>query len=87
MNSYGGFVSFLSSEFQRYLLEHQEEAEQVPSNALIVFDVAGEPEFSRWHRDVSLKNRESGQPIIHVRVGRLRRHAAIEEVKLGAISA
>ncbi len=87
MNNYGGFASFLSSEFQRYLMEHQGEAEQVPANALIVFDVAGEKEFSDWHREVSLKNREPGQPIINVRVGSLRRHAAIEQVELAAVSA
>lgn len=82
MKNFGSFAAFLSSEFQRYLIEHQEDAERVPRNALIIFDVAGEQEFNRWHHEVSLRNRESDQPVLHVRVGRLRRHAAIEQVKL-----
>ena len=87
MNSFGGFVAFLSSEFHRYLMEHDEQAARVPANALVIFDVAGEKAFSRWHRETSLKNREPGQPVVEVHVGKLRRHSAMENVELAAVSA
>jgi hypothetical protein len=85
MKRFGEFVAFLSSEFQRYLIEHEEESVRVPSNAMIVFDVAGETDFNNWHREVSMRNREPGQPVFHVHVGSMRRHAAIEQVELDAV--
>jgi hypothetical protein len=86
MKNFGNFVAFLSGEFHRYLMEHEQQARGIPRNALIVFDVAGEPAFNRWHRETSLKNRESGQPVIQVHVGKLRTHSAIEDVQLAAVT-
>lgn len=82
MNKHNEFSAFLASEFQRYLAEHEQVAESIPSNALVVFDVAGEEGFSAWHREVSLKNREPVQPVVQVHVGSLRRHSAIEQVEM-----
>jgi hypothetical protein len=87
MKKYGEFSAFLASEFQRYLLEHDQIAGGIPPNALVVFDVAGESDFSAWHRQVSLKNREPGQPVVQVHVGSLRRHSAIEQVEMEQLSA
>lgn len=86
MKNFGNFVAFLSGEFHRYLMEHEQQARGIPKNALIVFDVAGEPAFSRWHRETSLKNREAGQPVIQVHVGKLRTHSAIEDVELATVT-
>jgi len=87
MKNFGGFVAFLSSEFHRYLMENEAQEQHIPPNALIIFDVAGEAAFNRWHRQTSLKNREAGQPIVQVHVGSLRRHAAIEDVHLAGVPA
>jgi hypothetical protein len=87
MKKYGDFSAFLASEFQRYVMENGQMAESIPPNALVVFDVAGEAEFSAWHRQVSLKNREPGQPVVQVHVGSLRMHSAFEQVEMERLSA
>jgi hypothetical protein len=87
MKNYGEFSAFLASEFQRYLMENEKVAERIPPNALVVFDVAGEPDFSSWHRQASLKNRESGQPVVQVHVGEFKRHSSIQHVEMERLSA
>jgi len=80
MRSYVDFLPMLSSEFQRYLMENEEDAEKLPKNALVIFQVEGEPDFNRWNQEVSLRNREEGQEVRYVRVRKWRKHSAIEEV-------
>ncbi len=86
MTNFANFVTFLSSEFHHYLMEHEPEVSEIPRNALIVFDVAGEPAFSQWHHEVSMKNREPGQPVIKVHVGKLHRRSAMENVELATVN-
>jgi hypothetical protein len=87
MTSFGNFVAFLSGEFHRYLIENESLAQGIPDNALIVFDVVGEPDFNKWHHETSMRNREPGQPVFEVHVGKLRTHSAIEDVHLTPVLA
>lgn len=72
MTEYSRFAAMLASEFQKYLVDHDDLAAKMPGNAQIVFEVEGEDEFNRWHRSVSGRNRESGQRTVAVRVGAFR---------------
>ena len=80
MKSYEDFVTMLSSEFHRYLMENEEDAKDLPENALVVFQVEGESDFNRWNKEISLRNREKGQQISYVHVRKWRKHSALEEV-------
>jgi hypothetical protein len=40
--------SSLVKEFDRYILEYPEFADQQPDNALVVMQMEGDDEFSRW---------------------------------------
>jgi len=80
MKNYQDFLTMLSSEFHRYLMENEEAAEDLPENALVVFQVEGETEFNRWNEETSLRNREEGQKISYVHVRKWRMHSAIEGV-------
>ena len=80
MKSYEDFVTMLSSEFHRYLMENEEDAKDLPENALVVFQVEGESDFNRWNKEISLRNREEGQQISYVHVRKWRKHSALEEV-------
>ena len=80
MKSYVDFLTMLSSEFHRYLMENEKDAEKLPENALVIFQVEGEPDFNRWNEETSLLNREEGQEVSYVRVRKWRKHSAIEEV-------
>lgn len=86
MNNYNNFLAMISTEFHRYLMENTEFANNIPANALVIFQIKGEDAFSHWHRETSLKNREVGQPVIYVHVKKWRKHSLIEEVNLVGIS-
>ncbi|MEW6417122.1 MAG: DUF5647 family protein [Nitrospirota bacterium] len=87
MSNYTEFLGMVSSEFHRYLMENEDFADKIPSNALIIFQIEGEDEFNRWHKEISLKNREKDQPIIYISVKKWRKHSAIEEIGLAEVAA
>ncbi len=87
MKEYSDFLTMLSSEFRRYLIENEKFAEDLPSNSLVIFQVEGEDTFNAWHEKMSLKNREKNQPIRYVRLKKWRQHSAIEDVTLVAATA
>jgi len=62
----------LSTEFELYLTEHPELEEQIPDNAMIVLLPEYDKELSNKNRELALKNREEGQPVVYVKVHALR---------------
>lgn len=58
----------LSTEFDLYLFEHPEVAEQIPENALIVLLPEEDPELCDKNLELAKARRELGQPIVTVRV-------------------
>ena len=72
----------LASEFHRYLMEDEEKAQLLPENGLLIFQVEGEEDFNRWHKEMSLRNREAGQPITVVHLKKWRLHSVIEDMTL-----
>lgn len=72
----------LASEFHRYLMEDEEKAGLLPENGLLIFQVEGEEDFNRWHREMSLRNREADQPITVVHLKKWRLHSVIEDMTL-----
>ncbi len=61
----------LSAEFDRYLLDYPEVANQIPDGALVVFVPAFDKELARRNRDLARKSRTPGQPVVYVHVPRL----------------
>jgi hypothetical protein len=86
MDKYTEFLAMISTEFHRYLMENEEYAEDIPANALVIFQIEGEDAFNGWHKNTSLKNREPDQPIIYVYVKRWRKHSSIEELNVEAVA-
>jgi hypothetical protein len=87
MSDYSDFLTMLSTEFQRYLIENEEFAEKIPANAMVIFQIEGEDDFNRWHKETSLRNKESEQPVIFVHVKKWRKHSSLEELNLSTVSA
>lgn len=85
MGNYNRFLTMLSTEFQRYVMENEKLGEKIPLNSMVVFQVDGEDEFNRWHKNTSLRNREKDQPVILIRVKRWREHSSIEELHLAEV--
>ena len=61
----------LSTEFDRYVIEHQEFAEKIPLNAMVVLLPEDDPELSRINIEIAEKQREEGQQVIYVHIGRV----------------
>ena len=55
------FLAMISTEFHKYSMENEEFADKIPAKALVIFQVEGEDEFNKWHKETSLKNREPEQ--------------------------
>jgi hypothetical protein len=61
----------LATEFDRYVLEHPEVAEQIPLNAQIVLLPEDDPEFCQKNHEVAAAQREPRQPVVYVRIEKL----------------
>ncbi|MFQ5707333.1 MAG: DUF5647 family protein [bacterium] len=82
MNSYSKVNSMFAFEFQKYLIEHPEIADQIPSNALIIFQIRGDENYNRWSYRTSMKNREKEQPVIRVTLNKWRETSSLEDLVL-----
>ena len=82
MSDYNKFTAMLASEFHRYLMEDEERAPMLPENVLLIFQVEGEEDFNRWHKEMSLHNREADQPVAVVHLKKWRLHSVIEDMTL-----
>ncbi|MDZ7695875.1 MAG: DUF5647 family protein [Deltaproteobacteria bacterium] len=85
MGNFNRFLAMLSTEFHKYLIDNEELGEKIPPNAMVVFQVDGDDAFNRWHKDMSLRNREKDQPMILIRVKSWRDHSSIEELHLAEV--
>ena len=66
MEVFKELVSILSSEFDKYLMEHPEVSQKIPKNALLVFQLEGSNEFNEWSKKLSRKYQEKEQPLLFV---------------------
>jgi hypothetical protein len=81
------FLTMISTEFHRYLMEHEDVANMIPPNALVIFQVRGEDAFNAWHEKTSLRNREADQPVLYVSVNKWRAHSLLEDVTVEKMAA
>jgi hypothetical protein len=82
MSDYNKFTAMLASEFHRYLMEDEERAPMLSENVLLIFQVEGEEDFNRWHKEMSLRNMEAGQSVAYVHLKKWRLHSVIEDMTL-----
>jgi len=60
--------AILMAEFDRYVMEHPKFAAKIPRNAQVVLQVEGDEDYNAWSRKVAERQRELGQPVIHVHI-------------------
>jgi hypothetical protein len=82
MKAFSRFAGMLATELHRYLVDHPGKGRQIPRNALVIFQVAGEDAFNKWSQQVALRNREKGQPIVYVSVKGWRGRSALHAVHI-----
>ena len=87
MGNYNRFLTMLSTEFRKSLMENEKFGEKIPANTMVVFQVDGEDDFNKWHKNTSMRNREKDQLAILIRVKKWREHSCIEELHLAEVGA
>ena len=58
----------LTTEFDRYVLEHPEFAEKIPENAQVVLLPEDDLELRQKNIEIAKSQRESGQPVVYVEI-------------------
>jgi hypothetical protein len=59
----------LSTEFDRYVIEHPEFAEKLPLNAQIVLLPDGDSELCKMNIELAKQHKEPGQQLVFIRIG------------------
>ena len=71
MNIFERRNGILGMEFDRYIREHPEFSESIPSNAHIALLIEGEKEFNEWSTKLAIKQAEKDQPIVYVTIKKM----------------
>ncbi|HJW86625.1 MAG TPA: DUF5647 family protein [Candidatus Brocadiaceae bacterium] len=73
----------LIREFNRYIRDHPEFADSLPDNAVVVMQLEGDASFNTWSSAVAKSHAEEGQPIVYIRIKRLKPiHSRIEDLEI-----
>lgn len=85
-----GFVeknTMLVKEFDRYVLEHPEFADEIPNNSLVVMQIEGDEEFNNWARETARSVAEKNNPVVYVIITELKPvRSRIEKLKLELVA-
>lgn len=77
----------LVKEFNRYVREHPEFADDIPQNAVVVMQLEGDRKFNQWSRKLARSHAEKGQPIVYVRIQKLKPlRSRIEKLELKRVA-
>ena len=71
----------LSTEFDLYLIDHPELIDDIPENALIVLLPEFDKELKEKNMEMAMLHKEEGQPIVYVKVQKMRA-SRLEELQL-----
>ncbi len=64
--------SQLIKEFNRYVREHPDFADDIPKDAVVVMQLDGDRKFNQWSRKLAESHAKEGQPVIYVQIQKLR---------------
>ncbi len=79
--------TMLVKEFDRFILEHSEFANQIPDNALVVMQIEGDEEFNNWARETAQNVAEKDNPIVYVTITELKPvRSRIEKLRLELVA-
>ena len=77
----------LIKEFNRYVREHPEFAEQIPNDAIVILQLEGVDEFNAWARRLAEGRSSEGHPLILVKIKKLKAlRSRIEQLDLEQVA-
>ncbi len=77
----------LVKEFNRYVREHPEFADDIPKNAVVVMQLAGDRKFNEWSRKLAKSHATEDQPIVYIQIRKLKPlRSRIEKLELKRVA-
>ncbi len=74
-------------EFDMYVLEHPEFAENIPQGAIVAMQIDRDEEFNAWSKRLAESQAEKGQPIVYVKIKKIKPlRSRIEKVELERVA-
>ena len=87
MNVYEKKNSELIKEFNRYVREHPDFADDIPKNAIVVMQLEKDARFSQRSRRLAKSHAVDGQPVVYVHIQKLRPlRSRIEKLELKRVA-
>ena len=87
MNTYEQKNTELIKEFNRYVREHPQFAEQIPNDAVVILQLEGDVEFNTWARQLAESRRAEAARVIIVKIKKLRPlRSRIEQLELEPVA-
>mgnify|MGYP001602693110 CR=1 FL=1 len=87
MNVYERKNTELIKEFNRYVREHPEFADDIPKEAVVVMQLAGDAKFNQWSRKLTKGHAREDQPIVYVHIRKLKPlRSRIEKLELKRVA-
>ena len=73
----------LVKEFNTYVREHPEFAEQIPDNAVVIMQLEGDEEFNQWSEKLAAGHQEQERPVVYIRIKKIKPvRSRIEELEV-----
>ena len=73
----------LIKEFNAYVREHPEFAENIPNQAVVIMQLEGDEEFNRWSHDLAEAYKGEGRPVVYVKIKKMKPiRSRIEDLEL-----
>lgn len=58
-------------EFEKYVFEHPGFARDIPRNAVVIMQVAGDKRFNQWSNGLATKHFKKGKPVFRVTIKKM----------------
>jgi hypothetical protein len=73
----------LVKEFNTYIREHPEFAEQIPDNAVVIMQLEGDEAFNQWSHELGEGHQEEDRPVVYIRIKKMKPiRSRIEELEV-----
>lgn len=90
MNNKTRFIeknTMIVREFDKYIMEYPEFADNIPDNALVVMQIEGDEEFNSWAREAAHAAVEKNTSIVYVTITEMKPvRSRIEKLRLGQVA-
>jgi len=76
----------LIKEFNAYIREHPEFADNIPNESIVIMQLEGDEEFNNWSSELREAHKAEGRPVVYVKIKKIRPvRSRIEELELCAV--